>query len=85
MSEFLAEVHLSTNTADERSHERRHPTKDDYLGAEKRLGAAEYALAGDVAAGNKALDDAVKAAREDAESAIGDIRDSRSKTSDEPR
>jgi hypothetical protein len=55
------------------------PTKDEYLELEKRLGHAEYALVADIAASNKALDDAAKTAREHAESAIDDIRDSRTK------
>ena len=70
---------MGTNTTDERSREARDPTKDEYLEMEKRLGAAEYALAADIVAGKKELDDVVKTARERAGSAIGDIRDSRSK------
>ena len=70
---------MSTNTTDEPSREMRDPTKDEYLELEKMLGAAEYELAADIAAGKKELDDVVKTARERAGSAIGDIRDSRSK------
>ena len=65
---------MSTDKTNERSDEMREPTEDTYLELEKRLGAAEYALAADIAAGNKALGDAVEAAREHTRSAIGDIR-----------
>ena len=36
---------MSTNETNERSDEMRDPTEDKYLELEKRLGAAEYALA----------------------------------------
>lgn len=65
---------MSTNPKDRRSREVRDPTKDEYLELDKKLGTAEYELAGDIAAGNKALGDAVGTAREHAKSAIGDIR-----------
>jgi hypothetical protein len=71
---------VSTNETHERSDEIRDPTKDEYLEMEKRLGAAEYALAAGIAAENEADDDAMKAAREHARSAIGGLRDHRSKS-----
>jgi hypothetical protein len=71
---------MSNNKSNERPGEMLDPTKDEYLGLEKRLGAAEYALAAGIAAENKATDDAMEAARKDARSAIGEIRDNRRKT-----
>jgi hypothetical protein len=71
---FPVEVQMSTNKTNERSDEMRDPTEDKYLELEKRLGAAEYALAADIAADNKASDDAMETAREHTRSAIGDIR-----------
>jgi hypothetical protein len=68
---------MSTNEKDQRSREMRDPSKDEYLELEKRLGRVEYELAADITAGNKALGDAVEAAREHTKSAIGDIRPSR--------
>lgn len=68
---------MSTNKKDQRSREMGDPTKDEYLELEKKLGTAEYELAADVAAGNKALGDAMGAARKHARSAIRDIRRSR--------
>ena len=55
------------------------PTKDKYFELEKTLGTGEYELAADIAAGNKALDDAVKTAREHAAFTIGDVHRSRGK------
>ena len=71
--------HLTSNTnkSNERSDEMRDPTKDEYLELEKRLGAAEYALAAGIAAENKASNDAMEAARERAGLPIGEIRDNR--------
>ena len=71
---------MSTNKTHERSDEIRDPTKDEYLELEKRLGAAEYALASGIAAHNKASNDAMEAAREHARLAIGEIRDNRRKS-----
>ena len=68
---------MSTNKKDQRSREIRDPTRDEYLKLEKRLGTAEYELAADVAASNKALGDAVGAAPEQARSAVGDVRRNR--------
>ena len=68
---------MSTNKTNERSDEIRDPTKDEYLELEKRLGAAEYALAAGIAAENKATNDAMEPAREHARSAIGDVRRNR--------
>lgn len=68
---------MSTDKQDQRSREMRDPTKDDYLDLEKRLGRVEYELAADIAAGNKASNDAMKAARDHARSAIGDLRRNR--------
>jgi hypothetical protein len=65
---------MSTNKTNERSDEIRDPTKDEYLELEKRLGAAEYALAAGIATENKATNDAMEAVREHARSAIGEIR-----------
>jgi hypothetical protein len=71
---FAVEVHMSTDKTNERSDEMRDPTEDKYLELEKRLWAAEYALAADIAADNKTSDDAMETAREHTRSAIGDIR-----------
>jgi hypothetical protein len=61
---------MSTNPTDRPSREMRDPSKDQYLELEKRLGAAEYELAEEIAAGSKVLDDAIEARREQARSAI---------------
>jgi hypothetical protein len=61
---------MSTNTPNERSRESRDPSKDEYLELEKRLGAAEYELAEEIAAGSKLLGDTMEARREQARSAI---------------
>ena len=68
---------MSTNKTNDRPDEIRDPTKDEYLELEKTLGTAEYALAAGIAAENKATNDAMKAIREHARSAIGGIRPKR--------
>ena len=68
---------MSINKNDQRSREMRDPSKDEYLELEKRLGRAEYELVADIAAGDKELGDAAKAARQRTKAAIGDIRRSR--------
>ena len=70
---------MTTNMHDERSGEMHDPTKDKYLELEKKVGAAEYELAADIAAGNKAVGEAAEAAREKARAKIGDIRHGREK------
>ena len=70
---------MSTNPNDERSREKHDPTKDKYLELDKKLGTAEYALAADIAAGNKAFDGAMKTARQQIRSAMGHIRPGRGK------
>jgi hypothetical protein len=71
---------MSTNKSNERSGEMRDPTKDEYLELEKRLEAAEYALAAGIAAEHKAINNAMEAAPEHARSAIGEIRANRRKS-----
>ena len=52
---------MSTNTTNDRSDEMRDPSQDRYLEPEKGLGAAEDALAADIAAGRKAPNDGMGA------------------------
>lgn len=65
---------MSTNEDDQRSREKRDPSKDEYLELEKRFGRVEYELAADIVAGNKELGDAVEAAHKHTKSAIDNIR-----------
>jgi hypothetical protein len=46
---------MRTNRTNERFDEIRDPTKDECRELEKRLGAAEYALAADIAAENNGV------------------------------
>jgi hypothetical protein len=59
------EVHMSTH-AD--------PSKDKYLELEKKLGAAEYELAENLAETDKALDTAVKKAKKQARPARAQLK-----------
>jgi hypothetical protein len=71
---------MSTQTPDEGSREMHGATKDKYLELEKRLGAAEYELAAEIADEGKAFSDGLEALHKDARSAIEDIRPGRDKT-----